>query len=115
MVSNIKKLKNKGYTLVGYGSPAKATTSLNYYGITSNEIDYIVEDNSLKHNKLIPGVRIPIFSKQRLTEKKPDVIVVMAWNFVEEIKKNNQDLIQSGVRFVSIKDLQDESIVDKLI
>jgi len=115
VVSNIKKLKNKGYTLVGYGSPAKATTSLNYYGITSNEIDYIVEDNSLKHNKLIPGVRIPIFSKQRLTEKKPDVIVVMAWNFVEEIKKNNQDLIQSGVHFVSIKELQDESIVDKLI
>lgn len=115
VVANVKKLKNKGYTLVGYGSPAKATTSLNYYGINHTDIDYIVEDNSLKHNKLIPGVRIPIYSKQKLTEKRPDVIIVMAWNFVEEIKKNNQDLIQAGVRFVSIKDLQDETVVDKLI
>ena len=103
---NIKALKDQGLTLVGYGSPAKATTSLNYYGITSNEIDYIVEDNKLKHNKILPGVRIPIYSKDKLNEKLPDVIIVMAWNFVEEIKKNNQDLIDKGVKFISIKDLQ---------
>ena len=61
-------LKNKGLTLVGYGSPAKATTSLNYYGITSNEISYIIEDNKLKHNKILPGVKIPIFSKDKINE-----------------------------------------------
>ena len=105
---NIKTLKDQGLTLVGYGSPAKATTSLNYYGITSNEIDYIVEDNQLKHNKILPGVRIPIYSKDKLNEKLPDVIIVMAWNFVEEIKKNNQDLIDKGVKFISIKDLQND-------
>jgi nucleoside-diphosphate-sugar epimerase/SAM-dependent methyltransferase/quercetin dioxygenase-like cupin family protein len=105
---NIKALKDQGLTLVGYGSPAKATTSLNYYGITSNEIDYIVEDNQLKHNKILPGVRIPIYSKDKLNEKLPDVIIVMAWNFVEEIKKNNQDLIDKGVKFISIKDLQND-------
>lgn len=105
---NIKTLKDQGLTLVGYGSPAKATTSLNYYGITSNEIDYIVEDNQLKHNKILPGVKIPIYSKDKLNEKLPDVIIVMAWNFVEEIKKNNQDLIDKGVKFISIKDLQND-------
>ena len=105
---NIKALKDQGLTLVGYGSPAKATTSLNYYGVTSNEIDYIVEDNQLKHNKILPGVRIPIYSKDKLNEKLPDVIIVMAWNFVEEIKKNNQDLIDKGVKFISIKDLQND-------
>jgi nucleoside-diphosphate-sugar epimerase/SAM-dependent methyltransferase/quercetin dioxygenase-like cupin family protein len=105
---NIKALKDQGLTLVGYGSPAKATTSLNYYGITSNEIDYIVEDNQLKHNKILPGVKIPIYSKDKLNEKLPDVIIVMAWNFVEEIKKNNQDLIDKGVKFISIKDLQND-------
>jgi len=106
---NIKTLKDKGLTLVGYGSPAKATTSLNYYGITSNEIEYIVEDNPLKHNKILPGVKIPIYAKDKLNEKLPDVIVVMAWNFIEEIKKNNQDLINKGVKFISIKELQNDS------
>jgi nucleoside-diphosphate-sugar epimerase/SAM-dependent methyltransferase/quercetin dioxygenase-like cupin family protein len=105
---NIKALKDQGLTLVGYGSPAKATTSLNYYSVTSNEIDYIVEDNQLKHNKILPGVKIPIYSKDKLNEKLPDVIIVMAWNFVEEIKKNNQDLIDKGVKFISIKDLQND-------
>jgi SAM-dependent methyltransferase len=104
--ANIKKYKDQGLTLVGYGSPAKATTSLNYYGV--EDIDYIIEDNSLKHNKILPGVKIPIYSKDKLNEKLPDVIVVMAWNFIEEIKKNNQDLIDKGVKFISIKELQNE-------
>ena len=105
---NIKVLKNQGLTLVGYGSPAKATTALNYYGITSNEIDYIVEDNELKHNKILPGVRIPIYSKEKLNKKLPDIIIVMAWNFFEDIKRNNQDLIDKGVKFISIKELQND-------
>jgi len=106
VLENVKLLKDSGYTIAGYASPAKATTSLNYYGITSDEIDYIIEDNSLKHNKLIPGVRIPIYSKDKIKENKPDIIIVMAWNFVEEIKKNNKNLIDDNIRFFSIKDLQ---------
>jgi len=105
VVKNIKELKDKGLMLVGYGSPAKATTSLNYYGITSDEIDYIVDDNPLKHNKILPGVRIPIYSREKLNEKLPDVIIVMAWNFIKEIKESNQVLIDKGVKFISIKDL----------
>lgn len=106
VINNLLMLKQKGYKIVGYGSPAKATTALNYFEIGTNYIDYIVEDNSLKHNKLIPGVRIPIKHKSELAINKPDIIVIMAWNFAEEIKKNNKDLIDSGIKFVSIKDLQ---------
>lgn len=105
--NNIKSFKNKNLKLVGYGSPAKATTSLNYYGV--RDIDYIIEDNVLKHNKILPGVRIPIYSKDKIKEQSPDIIVVMAWNFIEEIKKNNQDLINKGIQFVSIKELQNEN------
>ena len=104
--ANIKKYKNQGLTLVGYGSPAKATTSLNYYGI--KDIDYIIEDNTLKHNKILPGVKIPIYPKDKIKEKQPDIIIVMAWNFINEIKKNNQDLINRGIQFISIKELQNE-------
>jgi nucleoside-diphosphate-sugar epimerase/SAM-dependent methyltransferase/quercetin dioxygenase-like cupin family protein len=108
VIKNIKTLKDQGLTIIGYGSPAKATTSLNYFGITNKEIDYIIEDNQLKHNKFIPGVNIPIYSREKLTQKLPDIIVVMAWNFFEDIKRNNQDLINKGVKFISIKDLQND-------
>ena len=57
----------------------------------------------------MPGVKIPIFPKDKIKEDKPDVIVIMAWNFAEEIKRNNKELIDSGIRFISIKDLQSEN------
>ena len=106
VITNLKKYKDQGLTLAGYGSPAKATTSLNYYQV--KDVDYIIEDNSLKHNKILPGVKIPIYSKDKIKEKQPDIIIVMAWNFINEIKKNNQDLIDKGIQFISIKDLQNE-------
>ena len=98
---NIKKLKSNGKKLIGYGSPAKATTSLNFFGVSS-EIDLIVEDNKLKHGKFIPGVKIPIVSKEKIIDKN-NTILVLAWNFYEDIKKNNVKLSDS---FVSIKDLE---------
>lgn len=107
---NISGLKKQDLSLAGYGSPAKATTALNYYGVTSSEIDYIIEDNPMKHGKFLPGVKIPIVSKEKLDDGLPDVIIVMAWNFFEDIKRNNKDLIDKGVAFVSIKDLQNNSI-----
>ena len=57
MIKNLSKLKDSCNKIIGYGSPAKATTALNFFGITK-QIDYIVEDNKFKHNKFIPGVNI---------------------------------------------------------
>ena len=98
---NILKLKNNGEKLIGYGSPAKATTALNFFGI-SEEIDFIVEDNKLKHGKFIPGVKIPILSKDKIKDKK-NTILVLAWNFYKDIKENNTQLSD---KFLSIKDLE---------
>ena len=98
---NVKDIKDKGKKIIGYGSPAKATTALNFFGI-SNEIDFIIEDNNLKHGKYIPGVKIPIFNKSRVQDKNA-TILVLAWNFFNEIKSNNADLAED---FVSIKDLE---------
>ncbi len=98
---NIQKIKTKNNKIIGYGSPAKATTALNFFGI-SKEIDFIVEDNKLKHGKFLPGMNIPILSKIKVKEK-PDYVLVLAWNFIEEIKKNNSKLAE---KFISIKDLE---------
>ena len=100
-IKNILKLTKNNTKIIGYGSPAKATTALNFFGI-SNEIEYIVEDNKLKHGKFLPGMKIPIISKEKVKEK-PDYAVVLAWNFLDEIKKGNSDLAH---KFISIKDLE---------
>ncbi len=101
VVKNINILKEKENKIIGYGAPAKATTALNFFGI-SNEIEYIVEDNKLKHNKIVPGVNIPIYSKSKIREKNPAVIV-LAWNFYNEIKSDNKNISK---KFINIKDLE---------
>ena len=101
VIKNINKLKKDGNKLIGYGAPAKATTALNFFGI-SNEIDCIIEDNKLKQGKIIPGVNIPIISKENI-KKKPDSLIVLAWNFFKEIKRENRHLSK---QIINIKDLE---------
>ena len=102
---NIIFLKNKFNSIIGYGSPAKATTALNYFDISS-EIDFIIEDNKLKHGKFLPGVNIPIHSKNKL-KNNSILIIVLAWNFFDTIKKNNDKL---GKKFISIKSLENTKV-----
>ena len=101
---NIKKLKKENKIVIGYGAPAKATTALNFFGITK-EIDYIVEDNKLKHNRFVPGVLIPIKNKSKI-KNKDNVLIVLAWNFYKDIKKNNSSLSN---KIINIKDLEANS------
>ena len=98
---NIRELQLKGKKIIGFGSPAKATTALNFFGI-SDEIDFVVEDNKLKHGKFIPGVKIPIFGKDSISNKN-NTILVLAWNFYNDIKENNKELSND---FINIKDLE---------
>ena len=101
VIKNLKKIKNQNKIVIGYGAPAKATTALNFFGV-KKEIDFIVEDNKLKHNKFVPGVNIQIIDKSKIRNKN-NTIVVLAWNFFNDIKKNNTDLSKN---FINIKDLE---------
>ena len=101
VLKNLKKLKASNNLVIGYGAPAKATTALNFFGVTK-EINFIVEDNKLKHNKFVPGVKIPIKKKSVIKDKK-NAIVVLAWNFFKDIKNNNSKLSNN---FVNIKNLE---------
>ncbi len=105
-IKNINKLRKRKKTIIGFGAPAKATTLLNFFGI-KKQIDYIVEDNSFKHNKIIPGVGIPIYSKKKIKEKSPTVLV-LAWNFYDDIKSNNKKISDD---FINIKDLENKNFI----
>ena len=102
VINNVNKIKKNGTSIIGYGSPAKATTALNFFGIKDDHIDFIIEDNKLKNNKFIPGTKIPIYSSKKVN-KKNFLILVLAWNFFNEIKLNNPEFKD---RIISIKDLE---------
>ena len=101
VINRIHAIKNEKKTIIGYGCPAKAATALNFFNV-SKEIDFIIEDNSLKHGKFLPGVKIPIHDKSYI-KNKPDYLLVLAWNFFDEIKKNNKDLSEN---IINIKNLE---------
>ncbi|WP_319453441.1 MULTISPECIES: class I SAM-dependent methyltransferase [unclassified Mycobacterium] len=74
-----------GKRVVGYGAPGKGNTLLNYCGIRTDLIEYLVDRNPYKHGKFTPGARLPIHSVDRLDKDRPDVIVVLPWNLEAEL------------------------------
>ena len=95
----IDKFRNKGYKVIGYGAAAKGNTLLNFAEI---DLDYIVDDNPLKHGLYTPGRNILIKSSQALKEEDPKkvVIVPLAWNFYKEISRRARSLMKSKIKFI---------------
>jgi hypothetical protein len=70
---------------VGYGAPGKGNTLLNYCGIRTDFLDYTVDRNPYKQGKYLPGTHIPIFSPERISETRPDFVLILPRNFKDEI------------------------------
>ena len=100
LVSYLAELKSEGKRVAAFGYPAKATTLLNFCGISKQYIDYIVDDNPLKQGYLAPGTHIPIVSSSRFREEKPDYVLILAWNFAKEIIEKSAWLREQGVSFI---------------
>ena len=94
----LSNAKANGKVIYGMGAPVKGNTMLNYFGISTNYIDFLVEKNTLRKNLYSPGMHIPIILEDEV-EKQPDIYYVFAWNFKAEILKNNKSLIDKGVEF----------------
>jgi len=85
LINLIQKLKSNGKKIVGYGAPAKGNTLLNYFGIGTEILDYIVDDSPNKQGLFTPGKHIPVFSFDKLSVDPPDYILILAWNFSDPI------------------------------
>ncbi|MEM7426847.1 MAG: class I SAM-dependent methyltransferase [Pseudomonadota bacterium] len=79
--------KRAGKTVAGYGAPGKGNTFLNYCGVRTDFIDYVVDRNPYKHHRFLPGTHIPVFPVERLKLTRPDYIVIMPWNLKDEISR----------------------------
>jgi len=90
--------KRQGKRIFGRGAPVKGNTLLNYFGVGTQYLDYLVEDNELRRGLYSPGMHIPIVLFRELKEI-PDIYYVLAWNFKKEILAKHQDLVARGVEF----------------
>jgi SAM-dependent methyltransferase len=88
----------EGKRIFGMGAPVKGNTLLNYFGIGRELVECLVEKNPLRKGLVSPGMHIPVVLEHELAGP-PDVYYVLAWNFKEEILKNNQELIAAGTSF----------------
>ncbi|MBS0156725.1 MAG: methyltransferase domain-containing protein [Nitrospira sp.] len=92
--------KRKGKTVVGYGAPGKGNTLLNYCGIRSDFVDFTVDRNIYKQGKYLPGTHIPIFAPEKIRETRPDYVLILPWNFKDEIMDQVSYIRDWGGQFV---------------
>ena len=92
--------KREGKTVVGYGAPGKGNTLLNYCGIRTDFLDYTVDRNPYKQGKFLPGTHIPIYHPDKIAETKPDYVLILPWNFKDEIMSQMSSISDWGGKFV---------------
>ena len=100
LTDKIGAIKIEGKKIAGYGAPAKSTTLLNFCRIGKDHLDYIIDENKLKQGLFSPGTHIQIVGPKILDIKKPDYILILAWNFAEEILKKTKKYADSNVKFI---------------
>lgn len=107
LLTELESCKESGIRVAAYGAAAKGNTLLNYSGVTSDLIEYVVDLNPHKQGNFLPGSRIPIVGIDQFTMNPPDVLLVLPWNLANEIKKQLNQEIEKGLKLLrAIPDLE---------
>ncbi len=100
LIAAIKELREDSKRIAAYGAPAKSTTLLNFCNLTKEDIEYIVDDNALKVGKFAPGTHIPVVNSFHLGAHIPDYLLLLAWNFKDEILKKVERYHEKGMKVI---------------
>lgn len=100
LVTLLHKLKAEGKRIAAFGAPAKATTLMYHFGIGPDVVEFIVDDSPLKQGLFSPGYHIPVVPSAAIAERKPDYLVILAWNFADSIIAKNAEFTKHGGRFI---------------
>lgn len=96
----LRGLKADGKSIAAFGAPTKAVTLLTHFGIGSDLIDFVVEDNPLKHGRYLPISHIPVMATDELYKRRPDYALILAWNFADPIMRHHERFAREGGRFI---------------
>ncbi|MBI2928366.1 MAG: class I SAM-dependent methyltransferase [Verrucomicrobia bacterium] len=96
----LRRLKEEGRSLAGYGAAAKGSTLLNYCGIGTDLLEFVADRSTYKQGRLMPGVHVPIVPPGQLLEHRPDYTLLLTWNFAEEILQQQQAYRERGGKFI---------------
>lgn len=97
LVNILKDLKKDGFTIAGYGASAKSTTLLNYCGINTNYLDYVLDKTEYKFGLLTPGTHIPVTGTEK---ERPDFYLLLVWNYTHGILQREQKFRKDGGKFI---------------
>jgi hypothetical protein len=98
--STLAEFKRRGDRIAAYGAAAKGSTLLNYFGIGRETLDFVVDRSPHKQGRFMPGVHIPIRAPERLLEEMPDEVLLLTWNFADEILEQQKTYRKLGGRFI---------------
>lgn len=102
LLRELELIKQSGKKVAAYGAAAKGNTLLNFVGVKSDSIDYVVDRNPYKQGKYLPGSHIPIVSEDYLHKNPPDVLLILPWNLAEELNHQLGYLKKQGVQFLRV-------------
>jgi SAM-dependent methyltransferase len=100
LLSLLHQLKVDGKRLAAYGASAKGSTLLNAFGIGSDLIDFVADRSTAKQGRYTPGTRLEVLAPDALMARFPDYVLLLTWNFAEEILEQQRPYRQAGGRFI---------------
>ena len=101
LLALLRGLQADGRVVAAYGASAKGTTLLSYCGIGSDLLSFVVDRSPMKQGRFTPGARLPVFGPERLLASMPDAVLLLAWNFADEIMAQQADYVGRGGRFIT--------------